>query len=323
MHTNTKYWSLTWETNAKQKKIPQESELKQFLDRICDNACFQYELGSEKQKEHIQGSLTLNGVRLSKKATLELFQQRFKNISGLTLKPVYDKVAIQAYVTKPEGRVKGPFYAGKKELFDMNTSTNKLRDWQSDLYNLLTSEHINELKDRKVIWIQDTCGNTGKSWFQKYLRIGQKEIVARSLPVSSVDRLMSAVHIINREQHVDVYNIDLTRTQGEDQSFKDLFSAIEQIKNGSVIDVMYGKYNEAYFPAPVVIIYTNLKIEDYRNYLSEDRWKVYIINQDQKLEEKTPAGGKLHYYNLVSDQLKNNKADANQPEHEGGGKPLH
>lgn len=67
--------------------------------------------------------------------------------------------------------------------------------------------------------------------------------MARSLPVSSVDRLISAVHILNNTYEVDVYLIDLTRTQGEDQSYNDLFAAIEQIKNGHIIDVMYGKYN--------------------------------------------------------------------------------
>jgi peptidyl-tRNA hydrolase len=285
MHRNTKYWSLTWQTNLRQKKIPDEHKLTEFMNYVCTTACFQYEQSPVSNKIHIQGAFTLDGTRRSKTAVLELFKESFKNVKGLTISPVYDKFAVQAYVTKSEGRVKGPFYVGNKELFEMNSSKSKLRDWQLDLYNILTSEKLEELKDRKVIWVQDVSGNTGKSWFQKWLRIGQKKLTVRSLPVSTVDRLLAAVHQINRTEKVDIFNIDLARTQGEEESFENLFSAIEQIKNGFVIDLMYGKYHESYFAAPVVMIFTNQKIERFKHYLSEDRWKVFTINEDGQLIE--------------------------------------
>jgi hypothetical protein len=156
-------------------------------------------------------------------------------------------------VTKEEGRVKGPFYGGKKEMYDKHFATSKLGKWQQQLFEILTGDQKEILKDRKVIWVQDSCGNTGKSWFQKWLRIVQKQLVVRALPVSNMDRLISAVHIINKTHKVDAYTIDLTRTQGEDQSYNDLFSAVEQIKNGQIIDVMYGKYNKSIFQPPMVI----------------------------------------------------------------------
>jgi peptidyl-tRNA hydrolase len=285
MNANTKNWSLTWQTNMRQKKVPDEYKLIQFMNYMCTTACFQYEQSPGSTKIHIQGSFTIDGARSSKRAVLELFKGSFNNIKGLTISPVYDKFAIQAYVTKSEGRIKGPFYAGNQELFEMNSSKSKLRDWQSDLYSILTSEKLDELKDRKVIWVQDVSGNTGKSWFQKWLRIGQKKLTARSLPVSTVDRLLAAVYQINRKEKVDIFNIDLTRTQGQDESYLNLFAAIEQIKNGFVIDLMYGKYHESYFAPPVVMIFTNQRIEKFKHYLSEDRWKVFTINTEGKLIE--------------------------------------
>jgi len=284
-HTNTKYWSLTWETNIKQKKLPNEEALLSFFDRVADECVFQYEKGAQKKKEHIQGTFTLSGARQSKTSVLKLFELTFKNVSGLTISSVYDKVAIKSYVTKEEGRTKGPFYGGKKEMYDNGMAACKLRRWQSQLFKIIIGPEQEALKDRKVIWVQDSCGNTGKSWFQKWLRIGQKQMVVRSLPVSSVDRLISAVNIINKTQKVDAYTIDLTRTQGEDQSYKDLFSSIEQIKNGYVVDVMYGKYNEAIFKPPLVIIFTNKEHDVFRHYLSGDRWKVYTISPSGDLAE--------------------------------------
>jgi hypothetical protein len=161
-----------------------------------------------------------------------------------------------------------------------------LKNWQKELFGILTGPMKEKLKDRKVIWIQDIAGNSGKSWFQKWLRIGQRELVVRALPVSSVDRLISAVNIVSRKDNVDAYTIDLTRTKGKNQSYQDLFSAIEQIKNGYIVDVMYGKYNEALFKAPMILIFTNLRLEDFKEYLSEDRWQPFsICSKDDELSE--------------------------------------
>jgi hypothetical protein len=293
MNRNTKKWSMTWETNVKQKSIPDEYKLKEFFDSHRMEAEWQYERGSEKKKLHIQGYFILDTERQSQIATLNLFRAYFKNTSGLTLKPVYDMVAIQKYVTKEEGREKGPFKAGVNYMFDEEMSKKPLRHWQKNLFELLTSDELPNLKDRKVIWVQDTQGNTGKSWFRKWLDVGQNRLNVKPLPVSNVDRLMSAVNIISKTNKVDVYTIDLTRTRGEDESFKDLFSAIEQIKNGYVVDVMYGKFNRAIFDPPVVIIFTNEPLFDHEKridhfkYLSEDRWLHLKIEDGELLKHNT------------------------------------
>lgn len=297
MHKNTKYWSLTWDTNVSQKQLPDKKKLGNFLQSLTEYYTFQSEKGTIKGNLHYQGAFTLLGPRLSKKQLLDQFKKAFDNVSGLTLKPVYDKVAIQAYVTKTEGRVDGPYYGGKNEMFDPKLSEIPLRPWQQELFDLITCEQQQPiLRDRKVLFIQDTGGNTGKSWFQKWLRFGQKKLVARSLPVSSVDRLLSAVYIITRDTQVDLYNIDLTKTKGDDQSYEDLFSAIEQIKNGHTLDLMYGKYHEACFNPPMVIIYTNLKASDFIHYLSFDRWQVFEIKNNILTEAQKNADGRVRVY---------------------------
>jgi len=287
----TKYWSLTWNKTKDRKRLPHEQKLINFFNKYCTEALFQYEIGTIKGKEHIQGVFTLLGERQSKTATLKMFEMYFGDYYGLTLNPVGDRLATDKYVTKEEGRVKGPFKAGRNHMFDEEMSKKPLRHWQKNLFELLTSDELPNLKDRKVIWVQDTQGNTGKSWFRKWLDIGQNEINVQPLPVSNVDRLMSAVNIISKTNKVDVYTIDLTRTRGEDESLRDLFSAIEQIKNGYVVDVMYGKFNRAIFDPPVVIIFTNERLDtpvgpnkSYYDYLSEDRWLHLKIEDGELLK---------------------------------------
>lgn len=296
IHRNTKYWSFTWDTNVNQKKLPNKKKLQDFLNNITSNYTFQTEMGTIKSKVHYQGVLNLYGPRLSKKLLLKLFEEQFSNVSGLSLNPVHDKIAIQNYVTKSEGRLDGPFYGGKNEMYDPEMAQCTLRPWQQDLFDLITGDSANDLKERKVIFIQDCEGNTGKSWFQKWLRVGQKKIEARSLPVSSVDRLISAINIITKGNQIDLLNIDLTKTKGEDQSYQDLFSAVEQIKNGYVIDVMYGKYNEAIFKPPIVIIYTNEDIMKFLHYLSRDRWLVFQINKSKLARFVPDADGLYRHY---------------------------
>jgi hypothetical protein len=288
MNTNTKNWSFTWGTTINKKKLTNEVKLVNFFNVNAEVATFQYELGEIRKKEHIQGMFTIAGPRQSKSNVLKMFEVYFQTKEGLTISPVYDRVALNAYVTKEAGRTKGPFYAGKNEMYDKTIcGTDNLRSWQKGLFEILTGPEKEKLKDRKVIWVEDVCGNTGKSWFQKWLRIGQKQLEVRQLPVSSVDRLISAVNIVSRNTNIDVYTIDLTRTKGEDQSYKDLFSAIEQIKNGYVVDVMYGKYNEAIFKPPMIIIFTNHRIDDYYNYLSRDRWEQFTISSTGDLLRET------------------------------------
>ena len=55
------------------------------------------------------------GTNVSKKQLLNLFEENFKNISGVTLSKIYNKKAAMKYAYKEETRVKGPFYVGKKE----------------------------------------------------------------------------------------------------------------------------------------------------------------------------------------------------------------
>ena len=311
INRNTKHWLFTWETNVSQKHLPNRNKLNLFLNSTCDFASFQLECGEIKGKNHYQGGFTLTGVRQSKIGLLKVFEDHFKNTSGLTLQKAHDKEAVMRYVTKDVTRLEGPFYCGKKEKFDLKMSMISLRDWQLDLFDYLKSKLNNkDFRGRKIIWLEDLTGNTGKSTFLKWLRVGQKDFAARKLPVSSVERLISAVTKVTIDTKIDLFMINLPRTQGKEQSFKDLFSAIEEVVDGYCVDVMYGKYVEAIFDPPLVVIFTNERISDYLNYLSKDRWVRLIIDSDKCLQEwplDTSNGITPCYINESRNPLKTNE----------------
>ena len=69
-----------------------------------------------------------------------------------------------------------------------------LRQWQKELYDfILANKNNSVIHERKIIWVENNLGCIGKSKFQKWLRLEQKGIIARKLPVSTVERLVSAV----------------------------------------------------------------------------------------------------------------------------------
>ena len=80
-------------------------------------------------------------------------------------------------------------------------------------------------------------------------------------------------------------NQDLPRTISKSLSLTDLFQSMEEIKNGYVVDTMYGKYNEGIFDPPLIVIFTNFKFEELQSNMSEDRWVVFELGVNQELCE--------------------------------------
>lgn len=225
------------------------------------------------------------GNRVSKKQLLELFKNKFNNVNGLTLSKIYDKKAAMKYASKSEGRIRGPFYVGQKEKYSESFAAMNLMSWQKELFEFILVNKDNPIiRERKIIWVEDSIGCTGKSKFQKWLRLGQKDLIARKLPVSTVERLISAVKKLIGQEEVDVLMINLTKTKGQDQSLADLFSATEDIKDGFIVDTLYGKYVEAIFDPPIVLVFTNEKLDEHITKLSRDRWLRLYINSNYTIE---------------------------------------
>lgn len=287
MNNETRFWSFTWATCIAQKKLPERGKLAKFLNRISKTCTFQLECGKVRKKKHYQGGFVLLGERRSKKKLLDLFKSHFKNVAGLTIMKAHNMEAVMKYSSKEDTRLEGPFVVGQKEIWDEDFSNAILKSWQKDLFEFLKINSKNKiLRDRKILWVQDPFGNSGKSFFQKWLRIGQHELKARKLPVSSVERLISAVSkvLALENNKIDIFMVDITKSRGREESLDDLLASLEQLKNGFVVDTMYGKYVEVIFKPPIVIVFTNESFREYRDRLTDDRWLPLHIRSDQQVE---------------------------------------
>lgn len=271
-----KLWAFTW--NAPEADAPVEPKpetLIQYLEErtYIDHWVFQEEKVS---RAHYQGKLELK-ERKAKSTLLADFESAGFSSRHLTLAPLSNNGkkadALDFYCTKIESRVNGPWmdaayvkpikrprYEGK-DLACMETPLL----WQGQILEFLKSPP----DDRTVRWIYNESGNAGKSKLQKYLCW---KGMATMVPMGTATQLKTSV--IAKGAH-PAYVCNIGRVSGNQESQKDLFSALEAIKDGFVESAMYGKVQQLFMEPPHVIVFSN-DLPDLK-LASMDRWKVYEV----------------------------------------------
>ena len=141
--------------------------------------------------------------------------------------------------------------------------------------NGLSSE--SDIINRKIIFLYDPIGNSGKSsWFKYWLFKYPNDIGAISY--GNTSQLKAAVVNIGPKK---LFLIDLPRAKGRNDSEVELLSILEQIKNGAILGVnLYGSGESLLFSPPIVIVSSNYILR--QDLLSKDRWESYKINSKTK-----------------------------------------
>ena len=84
--------------------------------------------------------------------------------------------------------------------------------------------------------------------------------------------------------------INLTKTKGQNQCLEYMFAVIEDIKDVFMVYTMYGKYIESIFESPLIVVFTNEKLDEHISKLSLDRWLRLHINYDYSIEFRKDNG---------------------------------
>ena len=151
-------------------------------------------------------------------------------------------------------------------------------DWQKSLYDMIYEKFglVKDGDDREVIFIEQSSGNTGKSKFIKYL-YSVDPVNIGIIREGNSNQLNSAFYKMMSNNNKKIIFIDLPRTA--DQGYAGLANAVENAKNGCVIDHMYGSQNDILFDPPHIVICGNKLPE---TSFSVDRWKIYTIEKNKK-----------------------------------------
>jgi hypothetical protein len=150
--------------------------------------------------------------------------------------------------------------------------------WHKDIYDSLFDEEdqLKRADDRKITYILDLVGKSGKSQFYKWLFNKYPTIVGR-LSYGTASQLKSSMVNMGAKK---IYIIDLARSLGKNDSQSDLLSAIEDLKSGLVINPMFGNGKILEMAPPHIIISTNYLLDF--NSLSADRWDSYELCDTNK-----------------------------------------
>jgi hypothetical protein len=184
----------------------------------------------------------------------------------------------------------GSEYSGDDIRFMNNKSV--WHEWQRQIYSTLfhksvtnQEDRIRKPHDRKITFLYCPHGNTGKSVFWKWLQNKMKDSNSLGrLTIGSSQQLKSA---LVKMPHRQIYVCDIPRTiSNEDQNrMSSLISTIESLKDGVLLNVMYGENTAILMDRPHIIISSNFLINP--DLLSRDRLEIFEITKGKKLVDIT------------------------------------
>jgi len=235
--------------------------------KVTKKYVFQLEKGKEKGREHFQCYINLNERSWHTGKPLGALLSSL-GMKGASARPasVEGKALLKKYAMKDDTRLAGPWadcpiYLGR----DLGCMVNPY-PWQQNIIDMIQQDP----NDRKIIWIDDSHGNVGKSKLLKHLCFNG---LAKRVPMGNATQLKTNVITQGAAR---VYCVDIPRTIGSTEKMHDLISAVEEVKNGWVASAMYGKHQELYMEPPHVLCFSNMPPPSYM--MSPDRWVIYKIN---------------------------------------------
>lgn len=142
---------------------------------------------------------------------------------------------------------------------DIQCEEHSYYEWQADLESLLSEPP----DDRKVIFVVDTTGNQGKTWFAKhYCKLHEDAQFLE--PAKKADMAYAL------RESIRVLFLNITRTSDSDKNDY-LYSFIECVKDGMIFSPKY-ESRMKYLPKCHVVVMMNDLPK--RNLLSADRYSI-------------------------------------------------
>lgn len=262
----SKHWCFTF------NNYPEN--LEQFEQDISCFTCkwiYGKEIGDSGTK-HLQGYFETK------------IKKRFENIKSVLLKN-YPTIHLERTrniecsieYCKKDGNFKQKGFPKQYTGKDLPTK-DMLYPWQLSLLEIWKTE----ADCRKVIWIYDTKGLSGKSKFSKYMMYHHN---ISGWEKNKYGDIMNLAYNSPLE-NLEVIIFDLIRSEGNEICY----GALESLKNGKIVNSKYETGIKLFDP-PHICVLANFPpiIEN----LSDDRWIIYTINKNRELVQEDRYGNPI------------------------------
>lgn len=217
-------------------------ELKDWLSPHCDAWVFQLEKGKETEKLHYQGYAKLK-EKDRPKHLASVLNQDFR---GIRVAPcsTAGKEALRKYCLKSDTREAGPW--ADKAVYMGEDLPLVLRTWQENCKAKL----LGEVHPRKIYWYYDYEGGKGKSIFAKYMMFHHE------IPKLCYGTANDLLNLVSKYAGRKAYIFDLTRTKPATFSSEDMYSVMEDIKNGYFNNLKY-ETGFCLMAIPNIVVFAN------------------------------------------------------------------
>ena len=227
-----------------------------------------HDAGPHEGYIHYQGRISLIKKK-SGSALIKFFNEEvFKYVHW---SPTSIKVAKRGddfYVTKVDTRLKGP-WTDKDEIIYIPRQIREMEGLRPFQQSIVDNAEIWDKRTINLIYCKH--GNMGKSLLVGYCRAHK---IGRALPpVNDQKDLLRMVCDLPTSK---MYLFDMPRSMNKDRLYQ-FYSAVETIKDGYAYDDRY-HFKEKVFDCPNIWIFSN-NLPDL-DMLSEDRWKIWEIDQN-------------------------------------------
>lgn len=193
-----------------------------------------------------------NGIRIEPASNAGLIREVLKN-----------------YSMKSDSRVQGPW--SDRNIYSGKDLPTVLWPWQQRVCDEVLGDCAD---DRTVNYIIDLKGRTGKSKFCKYMEYHHKMIMVPWGKTSDI------LNYVTKTPHKQAFMFDLSRTKPKDWDRDDISAAIEQIRNGHIVNWKY-ETGGVMFDPPHVWCFSNQPPN--LTSMSRDRWRLWEINDVREL----------------------------------------
>lgn len=260
--------------------VARDPELfKRMFPKVAKKWVFQKERGEKDGYLHYGGRLSL--YKKKRKHELEGMLRGIKGFpfpDWLMQTTVTEHRKTAFYHMKEDTRVEGP-WSDKDEEEYLAPEYYAPEAWYPFQQQIIDSI---EIRDRRTInMVLDSRGNHGRTHFAMNLECRKMALVLPSLQDHKeicecvCDELMAS-----EERDPKCVIMDLPRAMSK-KALAGVFTALENIKNGKVVDRRY-TYRKWFFRPPQVWVFSNRAPN--LAYMSRDRWKLWRITDEYALE---------------------------------------
>jgi len=238
-----------------------------FVKSIKNNGAIKWCLQEEKGAgglRHLQGCVSFKqGKRLG-----ELSPFRFPGLKPAHWSATHDETSASFYSTKEDTRIRGPWTDKDQPPYIPKA----FRDPVLRAEQQWILDRLEDQNNRKILFIVDKGGNTGKTWLGMYLCLHKRGVRIPSSMKSAqeiIQATMATLGVTPAEQRY--LSLDIPRSVSGHDSWIKWLSALEDIKNGHLCDPRYA-WKEAFIEPPKMLVTSNQRPP--QDLLTSDRFDI-------------------------------------------------